>query len=373
MAVARRGSAAGFGPVSSGTTITVTVPTGVVAGDSVYIWAVNYNSSSTSASASGYTLLATINHLSGDPINVCLLRRVATGSEGGSSVNVVWDTSNYLDAGIIAYSGVDSEVLGSGVGSLGTPADLTGVTTTVNDSIILSFYSGYNGGFSSPSGNEINNHDGGGVSAYSETKTTAGATGTLSVTHAAGDAFAGIRIALQPTSSSPVNVNLTQQTMTVTNRAPTVDVGSSPVTVNLTKQNFTTTHRAPTVSVAATINLSLLTLTVTNRSVAVQVSTTANLSRQTMTITNRAVLVSYGASVNLTRQTMTVTNRAPSLPIYLSRQVMTVTNRAVGFSISATANLSRQIISMTNRFASVFIPGTSSPAAFNKTKKRRRQ
>ncbi|UOF81938.1 hypothetical protein [Caudoviricetes sp.] len=373
MAVARRGTASGYGPVSSGTTITVTKPTGTVAGDYIYLWAINYNSSSTTATASGFTLLTNFNYLAGDPINGCLFRRVATGSEGGTTVDVVWDSSNYLDAGIITFSGVDSEVLGTGVGSAGTPTAVTGVTTTVDDAIILSFLTGYNNGFSSPSGNEIDNYDGGGVACYSETKTTAGATGTLAVTHATGDSYIGIRIALQPSASSPVSVNLTKQDMTVTNRAPTVDVGSSPTNVNLTKPTYTTTHRPPTVSIAATVNLTLATFTVTNRAISVQVSSTVNLTRQVMTVTNRAPLVSYGASVNLARQIMSVTNRAPAIPLYLSRQILTITNRAVGFSIGATINLARQIITVTNRFVSVFIPGTGTPESQQRTRKRRRQ
>jgi hypothetical protein len=373
MAVARRGIASGYGPVSSGTTITVTKPTGTVAGDYIYLWAVNYNSSSTTATASGFTLLTNFNYLAGDPINGCLFRRVATGSEGGTSVDVIWDSTNYLDAGIITFSGVDSEVLGTGVGSAGTPTAVTGVTTTVDNAIILSFLTGYNNGFSSPSGNEIDNYDGGGVACYSETKATAGATGTLAVTHATGDSYIGIRIALQPTASSPVNVNLTRHTVAVTNRAPTVDVGSSPTNVNLTRQTIVVTNFTTSVSLGAAVNLVRQTIAVVNRAVTVQTGASPLLTLKEMVVTNRAVSVSYGASVNLVRHTIAVTNRAVTIPANLALKVITVTNRAVSISIGATVNLTRHTVTVVNRFASVFIPGTSVPASVFKTRKKRRQ
>jgi hypothetical protein len=370
MAPTRRGTAAGA-TNGGGTTIAIAVPTGVVSGDYIYVLSINYNGTATAATCAGYVNIASFSYLTSNATTGYLFRRVATGT-GADAISVVWDSSSYLEAMVIAYSGVDSEVIGTGVGASGSTATFTGVTTTVDDSVILTFASGYGLGFSSPSGNELNNFDGV-HSIYSTVQTTAGASGSLTPSLGGTDTYVGIRLALQPSASSPVSVNLTKQTMTVTNRAPTVDVGSSPTNVNLTKPTYTTTHRPPTVSIAATVNLTLATFTVTNRAISVQVSSTVNLTRQVMTITNRSPLVSYGASVNLARQIMSVTNRTPAIPLYLSRQIMTITNRAVGFSIGATVNLARQIITVTNRFVSVFIPGTGTPESQQRTRKRRRQ
>ena len=220
---------------STNSNLIINKPSGVVAGDIMFINISKYPSNTVPSSAgwipiAGPASMGTTNYS-------FLLYRIVTGTEGGN-FNFALGTNNYCAGGIVAFSGVDITGGYAVGGSPGGPFDVapgtisttgnststqsvTSIITNHNNAAVVMFGMNGNNPFrtfnswttASPGAlTEIYDYNGAtyiDVGAAWKLKTTAGSTGASSLTLSGSSNVGGILIALKPPCTPPAAPTVT--------------------------------------------------------------------------------------------------------------------------------------------------------------------
>ena len=230
-AIAQRGTATTSNSTTSG--VTVSKPTGVVAGD-VMIVSIAKHGNTTTSTGTGWTLVRSANLGGSTPRNATVMMKVAGASEPARYTFSLGTSAGGDNPGaaaaILAYSGVDNTTPIEATGTLSVQPQQTGVSAAAITSVssgasivMFGLTSNQSGTGTGPTFNngawstatspgaltEIYDYNGGravSVGAASATKATAGATGAGSATLSASTRNGGLLVALKP---APVSTVLT--------------------------------------------------------------------------------------------------------------------------------------------------------------------
>lgn len=219
---------------STNTSLTITKPTGVVAGDVMIVNIAQRNNGSTAPSLSGWTLISS-GAIDGGSTLGALLYKVAGASEPANYTFTLGSGANNNEGTIVAFSGVD--VSGpnpfdvapgtlSVSGSNGTTATATGITTaSANAAVVMFAMSDDNqtmGTWNTTSPGALtelyeDQYNASGavdltVGAAWALKATAGATGNGTVALGGNIRWGAMLIALKPAPPPPPSVSLTPST-----------------------------------------------------------------------------------------------------------------------------------------------------------------
>ncbi len=220
---------------STNSNLTINKPSGVVAGDIMFVNISKYPSN-TIPNSPGWIPIAGPANMGGNNYSY-LLYRIVTGTEGGSFIFAL-GTNNYCAGGIVAFSGVDvtgGYAVGGGPGgpfdvATGTISTTGGtassqtvasIITNHNNAAVVMF--GMNGNTTPRTFNswttaspgaltEIYDYNGATyieVGAAWKLKTTAGSTGASSLTLSGSSNVGGILIALKPPCTPPAAPTVT--------------------------------------------------------------------------------------------------------------------------------------------------------------------
>ena len=218
-AITQRGTATSA--TTTSTTLTISKPAGVIAGDVMIVNITQTGNTGTNASLTGWNLIAGAQQSSGAPRRSTILYRVADGTEGISFSFTLGSGTTSAVGSVIAFSGVDASVVfdvapGSMNTGGGTTITATGITTVSANAAIVFLggaggtdedtYSGWSG--STPTFSEVMDfsYSTGSVPniTYNSVGSawgvlaTAGATGDKTVSVDGNYYWAGILIALRP-------------------------------------------------------------------------------------------------------------------------------------------------------------------------------
>jgi hypothetical protein len=188
---------------SSTTTITLTVPATAQSGDVAYV-VLEENGGNTWTAPSGWTLL---HHSSTTFPQSNIYRRVLTSGDPGTPYSWTQPSADSCMAVMLVFSGVNNT----------TPEDVTGgftdgaaastsivcpsITTVTNGCMLLIFgVSGSDVTFTNPGGSWTTGQSENKVGTYYETQSTAGATGTTTITQSSSAAYNSGTIAMRPAS-----------------------------------------------------------------------------------------------------------------------------------------------------------------------------
>jgi hypothetical protein len=240
-AISLRGSAT-TGTVSTGTSITVNKPTGVVTDDVMIATVVT--SGTPAITATGWTL---IDSTSNSTVRLSTYYKRATSSEG-ASYNFTWSGNQNGVGAIIAFQGVKiddvnpidgtSDAAHSTNSGSGTTLTANSVTTTTNNAMLVASYGNLTtAGISQPTGmNERFDATSVSVNASgnSEIFATAGATGTRDATGTSAN-WAAHLVALTPAPSPSLNLAAYRFSINADNTNPlyiTDNISSNDDSVN---------------------------------------------------------------------------------------------------------------------------------------------
>ena len=222
-AITQRGTATSA--TTTSTTLTISKPTGVIAGDVMIVNITQTGNTGTNASLTGWTLIAGEQQSTGAPRRSTFLYRVADGTEGTSFAFTLGTGTTSAVGSVIAFSGVDVSVvfdvspgaMSTGAGTtIPTTITATGITTVSANAAIVFLagaggtdedtYSGWSG--STPTFSEVMDfsYSTGSVPNITYNSvgtawgilTTPGATGDKTVSVDGNYYWAGILIALRP-------------------------------------------------------------------------------------------------------------------------------------------------------------------------------
>ena len=335
--------------VTTGTTLTITKPTAVVAGDVMMASIAQYATSSAAASASGWTAIKS-GSLSSTSRFGTVLYKIAGASEGSSYTFTLSPSVSGAVGDIVAFSGVDNttplDATGSGFATASSTAvGGTAITTTTNNAAAILF--GMAASTSSGTGGtwggwasgltELYDNQGTGtgnnatsVGAAWKSIATAGTTGagsaTLSASMRNGGYWIALRAAVNPasaanstTTASPASVyadNYSTSTVTVTLK-DSLSAALQGKTVTLTSSRGAT----DTISAASGTSDASGVVTFTVK------SATTGAAVLTATDTTDAVVVT---------QTPTVTFTTPPLVSMANSTVIAAPNTVPSDGISIT-------------------------------------
>ncbi len=213
--ITQRGTATSA--TTTSTTLTISKPAGVIAGDVMIVNITQTGNTGTNASLTGWTLIAGAQQSSGAPRRSTILYRVADGTEGTSFSFTLGSGTTSAVGSVIAFSGVDASVVFDVAPGLmntggGTTITATGITTVSANAAIVFLggaggtdedtYSNWSG--STPTFSEIMDYSYSTGSNYNSVGTawgiltTPGATGDKTVSVDGNYYWAGILIALRP-------------------------------------------------------------------------------------------------------------------------------------------------------------------------------
>ena len=238
------------------TSITVTRPTGLVAGDLMLALVVQNKTNQTISAATGWTLV----HNSDDtrePKTV-IFRRTAAGSEAANYSFTSTD-NEAIAAGVVAYRNVDTTapVNATAMQANGSASSATApsVTTTAANTMLVGMWGAPGASFTKPAGTteSVNLATGSGSNAISalathETRAAIGATGTRVATLSGSQTSNGALIALRPVVVDHYELSLASSSLACLSGAVTVTAcadTSSPCT------NAATTINNQTATLAA--------------------------------------------------------------------------------------------------------------------------
>lgn len=182
MAIAFRAGA--YAGDATGTSSTVTKPTGTADGDILILGLYNEDASDPPTGLSppsGFTLIQ--NGLASSPFSVRVYWKRA--SSEGANYSITWTDNVWHAEVLLAFSGCvasGSPIDTSAAGTEGSGSTLTypSVTTTVADAMLVLFGASYGGGEGAPAGFSAGAGDGGGSGAgYYKLQAATGATGTF--------------------------------------------------------------------------------------------------------------------------------------------------------------------------------------------------
>lgn len=211
----------GSSATGSSGSLTLSKPTGLVAGDVMIAQFAVRSESPSITPPSGWTFIRTdTSNFNGQST---LYWRIATSGEPSS---YTW-SSNVGDrtaGGILAYSGASSSPIGAHLGSTGADATpiAPSITTPVNDNVLVTFFALRQVALTTgPSGMNLryNVESAGGAgivgaAASDEARPTAGATGTRSATKSNSFEWVAQSVAIRPPATPQVNVTWTSTTST---------------------------------------------------------------------------------------------------------------------------------------------------------------
>ena len=211
--------------IASGTSLTIDMPTGVVAGDVMIVNIAQRQDSSAAATSAGWTLIKS-GTLGGSSRLGTILYRVAGASEAGPYTFTLTPSISQIAIGsIVAFSGVDQaapvEAAGTSfvVGNGSTTYSASGITTvSPNAAVVMLGMSAYNSGTAPTASGWTTTSPGALVELYDNQaangvyvasvgaawamKASAGATGNGTATLSASQRNGGYLIALRPFNAS---------------------------------------------------------------------------------------------------------------------------------------------------------------------------
>ena len=138
--ITQRGTATSA--TTTSTTLTISKPAGVIAGDVMIVNITQTGNTGTNASLTGWNLIAGAQQSSGAPRRSTILYRVADGTEGISFSFTLGSGTTSAVGSVIAFSGVDASVVfdvapGSMDTGGGTTITVTGITTVSANAAIV--------------------------------------------------------------------------------------------------------------------------------------------------------------------------------------------------------------------------------------------
>ena len=138
--ITQRGTATSA--TTTSTTLTISKPAGVIAGDVMIVNITQTGNTGTNASLTGWNLIAGARQSSGAPRRSTILYRVADGTEGISFSFTLGSGTTSAVGSVIAFSGVDASVVFDVAPGLmntggGTTITATGITTVSANAAIV--------------------------------------------------------------------------------------------------------------------------------------------------------------------------------------------------------------------------------------------
>ena len=197
--------------IASGTVLTLTKPGTPAVGDLLVACVGDYDVSNTITPPGGWTERTTTDHTGTEATYTTLFERVVDGTEGATLDFNFGGSANYLTGAMLLVTGADTsapyDTHASAASRSSTAVDLPAVTTTVADTLLLSFQIGYNAAVSvAPSGwtQQVNWDTV--CYAWSRSAASAGVQGSWAFTLASLSTLACAVVAYKPPGGGPSTV-----------------------------------------------------------------------------------------------------------------------------------------------------------------------